>query len=271
MAEKKLILLTNDDGIRSPGLWAAAGALEPLGFVAVVAPREQSTGAGRSMPASSEGRLYEETVSVNGKAWQVYAADGAPAQAVQHGLLEILPRLPDLVVSGINYGENVGSGVTISGTVGAAFEGASFGVPSLAVSLQTELHYHRSHSTEIDFSTAAYFTQKFARLLLSLTRPPDVDVLKVEIPEGAAPQTSWRVTRLSRTRYFLPTKPARRKLADTGRIGYQRLVEPHLVEPDSDVRALMDGVVSVTPLSLDMTSRVDLAELASLLQQNGPG
>jgi 5'/3'-nucleotidase len=266
--EKKLILLTNDDGIRSPGLWAAAEALEPLGFVMVVAPREQATGTGRSMPAASEGRLYEETVAVNGKSWKVYAADGTPAQAVQHGLLEILPRLPDLLVAGINYGENVGSGITISGTVGAALEGASFGVPSLAVSLQTEVHYHWTNSTDIDFSTASFFAQKFARVLLSLTRPADVDVLKVEIPEGATPQTPWRVTRLSRTRYFLPKKPLRENLGDKGHIGYTRIVEPNLVETDSDVRALMDGVVSVTPLSLDMTSRMDLKTLASLLRQN---
>lgn len=268
MAEKKLVLLTNDDGIRSPGLWAAAEALEPLGFVTVVAPREQSTGTGRSMPASSEGRLYEETVSINGRSWKVYAADGTPAQAVQHGLLEILPRFPDLVVSGINYGENVGSGVTISGTVGAALEGASFGIPSLAVSLQTAPQYHRSHSTDIDFSTAAFFTEKFAHVLLALPRQADVDVLKVEIPEGATPQTGWRVTRLSRMRYYLPQRPNRENLGDQGHIGYQRVIEPDLLEPDSDVRALMDGVVSVTPLSLDITSRVDLSEMARLLLRN---
>ncbi len=269
MTEKKLVLLTNDDGIRSPGLWAAAEALEALGFVTVVAPREQSTGAGRSMPASSEGRLYEEAVSVNGKRWKVYAADGTPAQAVQHGLLEILPRFPDLLVAGINYGENVGSGVTISGTVGAALEGSSFGIPSLAVSLQTAPEHHRSHSTEVDFSTAAFFAQKFARRLLDLTRPADVDVLKVEIPEGATPQTPWRVTRLSRTRYYLPQRPNRGNLGDKAHIGYQRTIEPDLLEPDSDVRALIEGVVSVTPLSLDMTSRVDLSELADRLRQNG--
>jgi len=144
-----------------------------------------------------------------------------------------------------------------------------YGIPSLDVSLQTEPHYHQTHSTDIDFSTAAFFAQKFARILLGLTRPADVDILKVEIPEGATPQTPWRVTRLSRTRYFLPKKPVRENLGDKGRIGYTRRLEPDIVEPDSDVRALADGVVSVTPLSLDMTSRVDLKALASLLQRNG--
>jgi 5'-nucleotidase len=267
VAEKpgeKLILLTNDDGIRSPGLWAAAEALAPLGFVTVAAPRAQWSGAGRSMPFTSEGRIYEEAVTVHGKSWQVYGVDGTPAQAVQHGLIELLPRHPDLIVAGINYGENVGSGVTISGTVGAALEGASFGLPGLAVSLQTDSSYHLSHSTEIDFSAAAFFTHKFAQLLLRLERLTDVDVLKVEVPEVATPGTPWRVTRLSRTRYYLPQKPNRLNLSDRASIAYLRHIQPELVEPDSDVRALLDGVVSVTPLSLDITSRVDLQTMTEL-------
>jgi 5'-nucleotidase len=264
---RKQILLTNDDGIRSPGLWAAAAALAPLGYVTVVAPLNQWSGAGRSMPYDSEGRIYEENVTVSGETWKVHAVAGTPAQAVQHGLVELMPAYPDLIVAGINYGENVGSGVTISGTVGAALEGASFGVPGLAVSLQVDSQYHLSHSTEIDFAAAGYFTHKFARLLLSLPREADVDVLKVEVPQRATPRTAWRVTRLSRTRYYLPQKPERRNLNDLGKIPYQRQVEPERLEPDSDVRALVDGVVSVTPLSLDITSRVDLGTVQQLYRQ----
>jgi 5'-nucleotidase len=265
MEEKPQILLTNDDGIRSPGLWAAAEALQALGWVTVVAPQEQWSGAGRSLPSNTSGRIHTETVTVGGKAWQVYAVEGTPAQAVQHAVLEIFPRLPQLVVAGINYGENVGSGVTISGTVGAALEGACFGIPALAVSLQTEVHYNLSYSTEVDFSVAALFAQKFARLLLGLPHQPDVDVLKVEVPEGAKPDTPWRVTRVSRQRYYHPLKPERAALADAGHVGYQRLVEPDLVEPDSDVGALLDHYVSVTPLSQDITSRVDFGELGRTL------
>ena len=83
--------------------------------------------------------------------WTVHAVGGSPAQAVLHGLLEIMPVQPDLVVSGINYGENVGSGITVSGTVGAAMEGASQGVPSLAVSLETDAEHHLTYSTEVRF------------------------------------------------------------------------------------------------------------------------
>ena len=108
--QKPLILFTNDDGIDSPGLWAAVEALAGLGELLVVAPREQQSGTGRSMPVTSEGRIYERVHRVNGSEITVYAVDGTPAQAVQHGVLELSPRLPSLVVSGINYGENAGNG-----------------------------------------------------------------------------------------------------------------------------------------------------------------
>jgi 5'-nucleotidase len=105
--------------------------------------------------------------------------------------------------------------------------------------------------------------------MLSTERPADVDVLKIEVPEGASAQTPWRITRLSRTRYYMPQKPERTNLGDETKIGYNRQVEPERLEPDSDVRALVDGVVSVTPLSIDITSRVDLATVAALLSEAG--
>ena len=190
---EKLILLTNDDGIESPGLRAAAEALSKIGWVTVVAPREQWTGAGRSMPHTTNGTIHAQHQQIGQSQWNVYAVDGSPAQVVQHGLVEIMPREPDLVVAGINYGENLGSGITVSGTVGAALEAASFGIPGLAVSLETPREYHLSHSSDIDFSAAAYFTQLFAKILLTTQRPADIDVLKVDIP--ATPDTAWRVTR----------------------------------------------------------------------------
>ncbi|GAB4575440.1 MAG: 5'/3'-nucleotidase SurE [Anaerolineae bacterium] len=263
--QKPLILFTNDDGIESPGLWAAVEALAPLGDVLVVAPREQQSGTGRSLPVTSEGRIYPQSKQINGHELTVYSVDGTPAQAVQHGVLELAPRLPSLVVSGINYGENAGNGVTISGTVGAALEGASLGIPALAVSQQTPMDLHHSYA-EVDFSTSAHFTRFFAEWLLNNRRlPDDVDVLKIDVPATATPETPWRVTRLSRRRVYWPTRPERISLNDVGRLGYEYMADPSRAEPNSDVYAVMhEGVVSVTPLSLDLTSRTDLFRLQQL-------
>jgi 5'-nucleotidase len=255
---KPNILLTNDDGIRSPGLWAAAEALSRLGFVTVAAPREQSSGAGRSLPSTSDGIIREEMVEVHGQQWRVFAVGGTPAQAVQHGLLEILSVKPDLVVSGINYGENVATGVTVSGTVGAAMEAASMGIPAMAISLETDKIHHLSYSTEIDFSTAAHFTAVFGRLLLERSLPAGIELLKVDIPADATPETPWDWTRLSLQRYYIPTKPKRVSWDVPEPVGYDLSYDLEIEPETSDVYTLVrKRRVSVTPLTLDMTARVD--------------
>jgi 5'-nucleotidase len=264
---KPQILLTNDDGIQSPGIWAAAETLSELGFVHVAAPRDQSSGAGRSLPTSSDGTILERIVTVNEKDWTVHAVGGTPAQTVMHAVLEILPEPPSLVVAGINYGENLGSGVTISGTVGAALEAASFGIPAMAVSLETEPRHHYTHSDEVDFTVAAYFTAYFGRLLLEKKLPQDVEVLKIEIPCDASPTTPWLVTRLSHLRYFEPVAPERISWDSPTRVGYRLSQDLENDDPDSDVYVVrVRRCVSVTPLSLDMTSRIDLNELDRLLR-----
>ena len=265
--EKCQILLANDDGIQSPGLWAAAEALSELGFVTVAAPREQSSGMGRSLPFSSDGIIRSEVLRVRGKDWTVYAVGGSPAQAVLHGILEIMPQRPDLVVSGINYGENVGTGITISGTVGAALEAASQGIPALAMSLETIREMHTSYSKDIDFSTAAYFTTYFARLVLEKRFPPDVDVLKVDIPTHASRQTPWKITRIARQRYFDAVPPDRKSWDEAGVVDYADAAILSEEFKGTDVYALrVEKEVSVTPISLDMTSRVDFEALDHLLR-----
>jgi 5'-nucleotidase len=262
MDKKPAILLTNDDGIESPGLWAAAAVLAELGEVWAVAPNLQSSGAGRSLPANSEGTIALRTVQVNGHTWTAYGIGGSPAQAVLHGVLEIMPRKPDLVVSGINYGENVGAGVTISGTVGAALEAAAQGIPALAVSLETDVEHHRSYATSVDFAAAAHFTHYFARWMLAQRLPFDVDVLKVDVPAEATPQTPWAITRLSRQNYYDPVRPLRNAWEEARPVGYQRAGDPAADPPNTDIYTLrVKKLVSVTPLSLDLTSRVDLEAL----------
>jgi 5'-nucleotidase len=265
---KRQILLTNDDGIKSPGLWAAAEALSSLGFVTVAAPREQSSGTGRSLPNTSDGIIKPEKMTIHGKEWIVYAVGGTPAQAVLHAILEIMPQKPDLVVSGINYGENVATGISISGTVGAAMEASSLDIPALAMSLETPREKHLSYDTDVDFSAAADFTTFFARVLLEKRFPADVDLLKVDVPSDATPQTSWQITRLSRQRYYWPTPPQRTSWDVPGTVGYTEVADLKNEVEDSDVYVLrVKRKVSVTPLSLDWTSRVDFDELDDLFRR----
>jgi 5'-nucleotidase len=262
------ILLTNDDGINSPGLWVTAEALSGLGYVWVAAPREQSSGMGRSMPPTSDGIITTQTITIHEKEWTIYAVGGTPAQTVQHAILEIMPTPPDLVVAGINYGTNFGTGVTISGTVGAAMEAASHNIPSLAVSLETEHKYHLTNSNEVDFKAAAYFTTLFARQLLEKKFPPEVQVLKVEIPSDATPETPWVMTRLSKLRFYLPTAPKRNSWNEPGSTGYEQVPNASTFAEDTDVYAVIaKRQVAVTPITLDMTADVSLKQMEKLLKR----
>lgn len=266
--KKPQILLTNDDGIRSPGLWAAAAVLSELGYVTVTAPREQSSGMGRSLPNTSDGIIHEERLQVNGQEWSVFAVGGSPAQSVLHGVLEVLKFKPDLVVSGINYGENVASGVTISGTIGAAMEAASLGISAMAVSLEAEQKYHLSYSNEVNFSVAADFTKRFAQMLLMKKFPEDVDLLKVDVPWDAKLDTPWRLTRVSKQRYFEPLPPERKSWDEPALVGYREAGSLNEEPEDTDVYAMrVKRWVSVSPMSLDLTSRVDFDQLDKLMRK----
>ncbi|MFQ5813143.1 MAG: 5'/3'-nucleotidase SurE [Anaerolineae bacterium] len=262
-----LILITNDDGIHSPGLLAAAEAVHDLGEILVVAPKYQQTGAGRSTFSFDNVPVQEEHITVADQRISAFSIEGTPAQAVLYALLEAAPRKPSLAISGINYGENLGTGITASGTVGAALEAAVFGTPSLAISLETAKKYHYNTSRDIDFTAAAFFTRIFAQHLLSVKLPPDVDVLKIDVPMDATRQTHWRLTRVSRQRYFHPLKSSCPNSSGASTIDYEARVDFDALEPDSDIFALAkDRVISVSPLTLDLSSRVDLRHLAQLLR-----
>ena len=264
---KPLILVTNDDGIRSPGLLAAVEAVHGLGEILVAAPKHQQTGAGRSTFSCRNVPTQEEHITVGGQRVSAFSVEGTPAQAVLYALVEVARRRPSLAVSGINYGENLGTGITASGTVGAALEAAVFDIPSLAISLETSKEYHYSHSHDMDFAAAAFFTRIFAQYLLAVKLPPDVDVLKIDVPEGATEQTPWRLTRVSRQRYFHPIESDSVGSAGASTIDYETKVDFDTLEPSSDIFALVkDRVVSVSPLTLDLSSRVDLSQFAQLLK-----
>jgi 5'-nucleotidase len=219
------------------------------------------------LPHDLRGSISRLQLDVNGRQLTAYQVDGSPAAAVLHAILELAPRRPALLISGINYGENVGADVTISGTVGAALEGAVNGVPSLAISQQTPKETHAQPSDSVDFTAAIHFTRLFARHLLEVELPFDVSVIKLDVPASATPDTPWRLTRVSRHTYFAPIPPQRTTLAESARIDYEPIAHPERTEPDSDIYALaVDRVISVAPLSHDLTSRVDKGAMEELLR-----
>ena len=268
-----LIIVTNDDGITSPGLAAAVRAALPLGELLVAAPDRQWSGAGRCFSQAPRGRIERRPLEVAGQSITAYQVGASPAVAVLHALIELVPRTPALLISGINYGENLGSDITHSGTIGAALQAASSGVPSLAISLQTPKETHSEPSDSVDFSAAAHFTRLFARYLLDTSMPFDADILKVDVPSDATPRTPWRVARVSRLTYFAAIPRGQGTPPDAAEVGldYEPIPCPQLAETDSDIYALaVDRVVAVAPVSLDLTSRASLACIEARLRSRLP-
>jgi len=262
---KPYILVTNDDGITSAGLKAAVEVAATIGDVVVVAPSQQCSNTGRAMPMGIEWKYEQVEMQVFDKPIRAFASEVYPAQnihlAIDYGLVE---RFPSLVISGINYGLNVGNGVSISGTVGAAMEAsATYGIPALAISVETRNRPINSQPASIDFESAKYFTKLFANRWLALqTSSPsnnikDIQVLKIEIPEDATPETPWEITRVSKHRYWHPNAQKRTQWSARGQIEWHTEMLPEALEDDSDIAAvLVRRRVAVTPLSSDLTAKI---------------
>jgi 5'-nucleotidase len=263
MTPKPLILITNDDGIHSPGLRAAAQAVADLGELLIVAPSRQQTGASRSYPKHDFREITRLQLTLNGSDYPAFTADISPAMAVALGYLKLAARPIDLVISGINYGENIGTGVTISGTVGAAIEAACYGLPALAMSLETPMEFHLNHSETVDFSVAGHFTRYFAQKILADGLPAGVDMLKVDVPAGATPETPWQVGRVSRQRYYETPTQITTTDQSGGGFSYHIKVHHDTLETDSDVRIFaVAKQVAVVPMTIDLTAPVALPDVA---------
>ncbi|AHY45784.1 surE: 5'/3'-nucleotidase SurE [Rubrobacter radiotolerans] len=259
------IILTNDDGIEAPGLLAMRQALEKVGEVVTVAPDQNRSGVGRSI---SIGRplTIEECEMADGV--MGYACSGTPVDCVRIVALGLLDFEPDVVVAGINHGENLGDDITYSGTVAGALEGIVIGVPGIAVSLSTGRAWHESsqleeqfvHSeTEMNFRPVAEFAARLAEV--ALTELPKERILNVNAPNLPGGKLKGaRVTRLGRRRY-------RDKIVEVKgedqRVFYDIYNNPpaYEVEDGTDFAALEEGRISVTPIHLDLTDRVGLKEI----------
>ncbi len=267
MTSTKQILLSNDDGIDSPGLWAAAEALSERGYVTVSAPREHMSATGRGRLRGADKNVTKKKLTVKGKEWDVFAFGGSPSQCVSFGVFKLSEKKPDLVVSGINFGENFGTDVTYSGTIGAALEAASLGIPGLAVSQQLIAEDWDNYQENVDFTISAYFTSYFADIMLKKKLPFDVDVLNIVVPHGATKDTPWKITRLGRTRYYRPFLHLKNKPNKKIDVSEIKLTVDE-IPPDSDMyTVLVEKKIAVVPVSLDLTSRVEPDELEEVLRQ----
>ncbi|MBX3081919.1 MAG: 5'/3'-nucleotidase SurE [Anaerolineae bacterium] len=248
---KPLILITNDDGVLSPGLLTVAEAVESVGDLVIAAPRFQQTSMGRSFPRSDMGGVIETLeMQVNGKTLPAYGVHGSPAMAVSHGILEISPRQPDLVISGVNYGENIGFSITASGTLGAAFQASGFGIPSLAISLQTPVDMHNgAEYGKVNWDAARYFTRHFTEKALQEGFAPNIATWNINIPADATPDTPIKKTHVSRQNYYVVIKPERTDWSVPYHVQAKQWYDPATLEPDSDIYAFcVEHKVTVTPI-----------------------
>ncbi len=259
---KPKILITNDDGLYSLGLRASYEALKDLGEVYVVAPMIQRSGVGRSISIMTPIRMHR--VRVNGM--DVYAVDGTPTDAVIIGIYEVVGDVPDLVVSGINLGENLSTeAVTTSGTVCSALEGATQGSKAIAISL--ELPDHEKFEVfpkDFDFSLAKRVLRRIAEKVLRDGLPKGVDVLNVNVPSKAVDERIV-VTRLARKMYRTRVE---KRLDPRGREYYWIYgVEVENALEGTDIHALRRGFISVTPISVDLTANVDFQSIERWLNE----
>ncbi|AGK52078.1 stationary-phase survival protein SurE [Bacillus sp. 1NLA3E] len=253
-------MITNDDGVYSPGLAAAVEAVQHLGDLLIVAPRFQQTSMGRSFPKSSSvGIIDPVNIIVNGKEMKAYGVHGSPAQAVSYGLLELTNRKPDLCISGINYGENLGLSLTCSGTLGAAFEADSYDIPSIAVSRQVPLAIQYTIDYQkMDWDIAKKITADLAYEVLKNGIPEGVKILNVNVPDGAEYDTEIRITKQSRLNYSVFNKPEIRDFSCSYPLTSILDVDEKKTEENSDVYAIYyDKVISITPLTWDLSVSTD--------------
>ncbi|NMC20102.1 MAG: 5'/3'-nucleotidase SurE [Thermogutta sp.] len=247
-----LILLTNDDGIYAPGLAALKQALEALGDVFVVAPATEQSGVGHAITYLRP--LIVKEVYQGDRPFG-YAVEGSPADCVKLGVNELCPRSPDMVVSGINGGLNAGINVLYSGTVAAAVEGAFFGILSVAVSLEFD--------ENPPFERAAAHAVQIIQHIASDWRDVGARLFNVNIPLQAAADDSpeVRVVAMDVGRYGGDYE---KRTDPWGRTYYWATGEPppRRDAPGTDLLALAQGKISVTPLHYDLTARNALEEIA---------
>lgn len=244
------ILLVNDDGVHAPGLHALHRSLKRLGNVQVVAPLFEQSGVGMGVTYLHPIIVKEFQEEGQHFAWGV---DGSPADCVKLGVLELCKTPPDLIVSGINAGANVGINVLYSGTVAGAIEGAFFGITSVAVSLSQE--------TPPDYAAAAERTVPLIEKLLTHT-PQAGQLWNINFPDSTA--AGPKGTKLVRMAVNRQSDKIEKRIDPRGRPYYWSGLEPilnHQLEPGTDVKELLDGYITVTPLHFNLNDEQRLQSI----------
>lgn len=240
------ILVTNDDGIHSEGLTALAEALTSIGEVIVVAPAAEQSAKAHSLTITHP--LHIRKIDDFH-----YSVDGTPTDCVILALMKIMPEAkPDIVVSGINFGANLGDDVMYSGTVAGAFEGAVFGLPAIAMSL--------TDYSDMNFSHAAKFAAKLAEKILQIGLP-ERSILNVNVPPGEIKGLRWtqQGTQSARSKIFEGVDPRGKKYCWIGE-QHSRWKE----KGNSDYAAIEAGLVSITPIKTDQTDYQALEKLRNI-------
>lgn len=253
MKDKPNILVTNDDGVDAPGIIALAEEMKKLGEIIVVAPDRQQSAVGHSLTMSTP--LRATRFSRNGNI-PGFAINGTPSDCVKLAISNLLERPPDLLVSGVNHGQNTSINVIYSGTVSAATEGMLVGIPSIAVSLA-------SYSYESDCSVAAEYAGKLAKYLLE-NKLPEGTLINVNVPDLQKDMIKGiKITKPSRSvwrdSYIKRTDPFGRDyywFAGEYRADSQ--------DPETDDYALAQGYVSVMPLRFSFINDEFIEEMKSL-------
>ncbi len=240
------ILVTNDDGVHSEGIHALAKALAPLGEVTIVAPTLEASAIGHALTLRRPLRL--ETVRPG-----VFAVDGTPTDCVNVAIAHVLHGKPDLIVSGINKGWNLGDDVTYSGTVSGALEGALLGIPSVAISTQ-------NRGNQFEFGPSAKAAATIAEAVLERGMPK-FTLLNINVPFG--PNKGFRATVQAKRNHVTVVS----ERIDPRNQAYYWIEEgenhwePH---DRSDYQAVRDGYISITPLQPDMTAHEALPYVEGL-------
>ncbi len=246
------ILLANDDGIYAPGLAAMEKALRAIGDVTVIAPATEQSGVGHSITFLSP-LVCKEVF--DGDRRRGYAVEGSPADCVKLGVVELMEERPDLIVSGINGGLNAGINVLYSGTVGAAIEGAFFGITSIAVSLEWDEHAQFDRAAEMA-------RQIISQILEHKSNSPRLYNLNIPTPATKLPpgKAELKIVPMGVVRYgehFIKRKDPR------NRDYYWATGDPRPEhgEEETDLSALEKGYLTLTPLHFDMTERAQIGEM----------